>query len=129
MTNQVINKENITKNFETAETDRLLEDVVLVNQLASDETAHGPVSDELKALIVGDIKRDLSGLMEESENLKAIFVIAINSENQYRSIHSGDLPALSRIVMLTSVESMKLAQILANDIRDCNEETTKAPIC
>jgi hypothetical protein len=49
-------------------------------------------------------------------------VIAYRDDNQYRTIHAGELPALSRVVLLTSVESMNLAKSLANDIRNITDE-------
>lgn len=122
MKNQIINKEIIIEELKKAEMERLLEDMELVNQLANDEAAHGPVDNEIKDSITSDIKQGLSVLMDESDDLKAVFIIAVNGNNEYRTIHSGELPALSRIVLLTGVESMRLAQSLANDIRECETE-------
>lgn len=117
-----MNKEIIIEELKKAEMERLLEDMKLVNQLANDEAAHGPVDNEIKDSITSDIKQGLSVLMDESDDLKAVFIIAVNGNNEYRTIHSGVLPALSRIVLLTGVESMRLAQSLANDIRECETE-------
>ena len=122
MKNQIFNKEIIIEELKKAEMERLLEDMELVNQLANDEAAHGPVDNEIKDSITSDIKQGLSVLMDESDDLKAVFIIAVNGNNEYRTIHSGELPALSRIVLLTGVESMRLAQSLANDIRECETE-------
>ena len=80
------------------------------------------MSDEIKAEIAADIKRNLSSLLAEADSIKAIFVIAINDDNKFRSIHAGELPALTRVVMLSGAESMKLAQSLANEIRSCMTE-------
>ena len=117
-----MNKEIIIEELKKAEMERLLEDMELVNQLANDEAAHGPVDNEIKDSITSNIKQGLSVLMDESDDLKAVFIIAVNGNNEYRTIHSGELPALSRIVLLTGVESMRLAQSLANDIRECETE-------
>lgn len=105
------------------EISNLCSDMELVHSLANDENAHGPMAAEIKKDIVQDIARDLSSLLEEKDSLKAIFVIAVNDDNQFRSIHAGELPALTRVVMLTGLESMKLAQSLAADIRKIDAET------
>lgn len=122
MKNKIINKENLIEAMKSTEIDLLLADMELVNKLANDESAHGPVDNEIKDSITSDIKQGLSVLMDESDDLKAVFIIAINGNNEYRTIHSGELLALSRIVLLTGVESMRLAQSLANDIRECEAE-------
>lgn len=105
------------------EVSNLYADMAVVSSLANDENAHGPMVAEIKKDIVQDIARDLSSLLEEKDSLKAIFVIAVNDDNQFRSIHAGELPALTRIVVLAGVESMKLAQSLAADIRKIDAET------
>lgn len=122
MKNKIINKENLIEAMKSTEIDLLLADMELVNKLANDESAHGPVDNEIKDSITSDIKQGLSVLMDESDDLKAVFIIAVNGNNEYRTIHSGELLALSRIVLLTGVESMRLAQSLANDIRECEAE-------
>lgn len=122
MKNQIINKENLAEAMKNTEIDLLLADMELVNKLANYESAHGPVDNEIKDSITSDIKQGLSVLMDESDDLKAIFIIAVNGNNEYRTIYSGELPALSRIVLLTGVESMRMAQSLANDIRECETE-------
>lgn len=94
----------------------------LVHSLANDENAHGPMAPELKTEVSQDIARDLSSLLEEKDSLKAIFVIAVNDDNQFRTIHTGELPALTRVVILSGAETMKLAQSLAKDIRSCMAE-------
>jgi hypothetical protein len=104
------------------EVSNLYADMAVVSSLANDNEAHGPVSDEIKAEIAADIKRDLSSLLAEADSLKAVFVIAYRDDNQYRTIHAGELPALSRVVLLTGVESMNLAQSLAKDIRNITDE-------
>lgn len=122
MKNQIINKENLTEAMKSTEFDLLLADMALVNKLANDKSAHGPVDNEIKDSITSDIKQGLSVLMDESDDLKAVFIIAVNGNNEYRTIHSGELLALSRIVLLTGVESKRLAQSLANYIRECEAE-------
>ena len=115
-------KNQINKQKLETEVSELYSDMAVLAALANDESAHGPVSDEIKAEIAADIKRDLSSLLAEADSIKAIFVIAMNDDNKFRSIHAGELPALTRVVMLSGVESMKLAQSLANEIRSCMTE-------
>ena len=106
-----------------AEVSELYSDMALVQALANDENAHGPMNAEAKKDIAQDIARDLSSLLEEKDSLKAIFVVAVNDDNQFRTIHAGELPALTRVVMLSGVETMKLAQSLAAEIRKIDAET------
>ena len=117
-----LNSEEDKQKLET-EVSELYSDIAVLAALANDESAHGPVSDEIKAEIAADIKRDLSSLLAEADSIKAIFVIAMNDDNKFRSIHAGELPALTRVVMLSGAESMKLAQSLAADIRKIDAET------
>ena len=117
-----LNSEEDKQKLET-EISNMCSDMALVQAMANDENVHGPMNAEAKKDIVQDIARDLSSLLEEKDSLKAIFVIAVNDDNQFRSIHAGELPALTRIVVLTGVESMKLAQSLAADIRKIDAET------
>ena len=116
-----LNSEEDKQKLET-EVSNLCSDMALVQAMANDENVHGPMNAEAKKDIVQDIARDLSSLLEEKDSLKAIFVIAMNDDNQFRTIHAGEIPALTRVVMLTSVETMKLAQSLANEIRSCMTE-------
>ena len=116
-----LNSEEDKQKLET-EVSNMCSDMALVQAMANDENVHGPMNAEAKKDIVQDIARDLSSLLEEKDSLKAIFVIAVNDDNQFRSIHAGELPALTRIVVLAGVESMKLAQSLANEIRSCMTE-------
>ena len=117
-----LNSEEDKQKLET-EVSNLCSDMALVQSLANDENAHGPMAPELKTEVSQDIARNLSSLLEEKDSLKAIFVIAMNDDNQFRTIHAGELPALTRIVVLAGVESMKLAQSLAADIRKIDAET------
>ena len=116
-----LNSEDDKQKLET-EISNMCSDMALVQAMANDENVHGPMNSEAKKDIVQDIARDLSSLLEEKDSLKAIYVIAVNDDNQFRSIHVGELPALTRIVVLAGVESMKLAQSLAKDIRSCMAE-------
>lgn len=111
-----LNSEEDKQKLET-EVSNMCSDMALVLALANDENVHCPMSAEVKKDIVQDIDRDLSLLLEEKDSLKAIFVVAVNDDNQFRTIHAGEIPALTRVVMLTSVETIKLAQSLAKDIR------------
>ena len=117
-----LNSEEDKQKLET-EISNMCSDMALVQAMANDENVHGPMNAEAKKDIVQDIARDLSSLLEEKDSLKAISVIAVNDDNQFRSIHAGELPALTRIVVLAGVESMKLAQSLAADIRKIDAET------
>lgn len=116
-----LNSEEDKQKLET-EVSNMCSDMALVQAMANDENVHGPMSAEVKKDIVQDIDRDLSLLLEEKDSLKAIFVVAVNDDNQFRTIHAGELPALTRVVMLSGVETMKLAQSLAKDIRGCMAE-------
>ena len=116
-----LNSEEDKQKLET-EVSNMCSDMALVQAMANDENVHGPMNAEAKKDIVQDIDRDLSSLLEEKDSLKAIFVVAMNDDNQFRTIHAGELPALTRVVMLSGVETMKLAQSLANDIRECETE-------
>ena len=111
-----LNSEEDKQKLET-EVSNMCSDMALVQAMANDENVHGPMNAEAKKDIVQDIDRDLSSLLEEKDSLKAIFVVAVNDDNQFRTIYAGEIPALTRVVMLTSVETMKLAQSLAKDIR------------
>ena len=117
-----LNSEEDKQKLET-EVSNLCSDMALVQAMANDENVHGPMNAEAKKDIVQDIARDLSSLLEEKDSLKAIFVIAMNDDNQFRTIHAVEIPALTRVVMLTSVETMKLAQSLAAEIRKIDAET------
>ena len=117
-----LNSEEDKQKLET-EVSNMCSDMALVKAMANDENVHGPMSAEVKKDIVQDIDRDLSLLLEEKDSLKAIFVVAVNDDNQFRTIHAGELPALTRVVILSGVETMKLAQSLAADIRKIDAET------